>query len=99
MGGLLRVTVAWRLLRISVDQRCEGVEVQLVAAAGPVLPVRVDRGELVGRFTGLTLSPEEPWEVPFMLPARMSKPFWLRCFVVQPAGIRVLDPIDEMKVS
>ncbi len=94
-GGLLGR--GRRLLRVSVDQECTGVELRLVVAEGAV-PAGPESGRTVQRFTGVRLDPDAPWEVPFTLP-RAVRPYWLRCFVVQPAGIRVVDPVDEMLVS
>jgi len=89
-----------RLLRVTVDQPCAGVELILVAAPGLVLPIRPEQGRAAVHVTGLALTPELPWEAPFTLPSGPPKPRWLRCFVKQPAGVRVTDPpIDEMKVS
>ncbi|MEH0844166.1 hypothetical protein V6U81_17400 [Micromonospora sp. CPCC 205711] len=88
-----------RLLSVEVDQPCEGVELVLVAASGVAMPARAERGRVVSRVTGLSLHPDAPWQLPFILPAGLAKPYWLRCFVVQPPGARVTDPIDEMKVS
>ncbi|MDP9793127.1 hypothetical protein J2S43_001639 [Catenuloplanes nepalensis] len=96
VGGLL--SRGRRLLRVSVDQPCAGVELHLVVASGIAMPAKPDSGRTVQRFTGLTLDPDSPWEVPFTVP-KSERPYWLRCFVVRPGGIRVVDPIDEMKVS
>jgi hypothetical protein len=96
VGGVL--SRGRRILRVSVDQPCEGVELHLVVSGGIAMPARPDAGETVQRFIGLKLEPGAPWEVPFVVP-RHARPYWLRCFVVQPHGIRVVDPIDEMKVS
>ncbi|GAA1635895.1 hypothetical protein [Actinoplanes couchii] len=87
-----------RLLRVTVDRVCEDVELHLVVAGGPAMPTRPEQSESLLRFTGLTLAPGDPWEVPFTV-AKRPKPYWLRCFVVRPHGIRVVDPIDDMKVS
>ena len=89
-----------RVLRVNVDQPCEGLELILVAAPGEVMPVRAEQGRAAVHVSGITLIPGRPWEVPFTLPSGAPKPRWLRCFVKQPAGVRVTDPpIDEMKVS
>jgi hypothetical protein len=87
-----------RLLRVRVDQECTDVDLELVVAEGDAMPARPENGRTVQRFTGLRLDPDTPWEVPFTVP-RAGRPYWLRCFVLRPAGIRVVDPIDEMKVS
>ncbi len=88
-----------RLLRVEADRPCDGVELRLVAAAGLAMPTRPDQGRLLEHVSGLALRPGVVWEAEFALPSRLSKPFWVRCFVVQPAGLRVIDPVDEMKVS
>ncbi|GGN18259.1 hypothetical protein FHR83_004108 [Actinoplanes campanulatus] len=87
-----------RMLRVTVDRTCEGVELRLVVVPGNALPARPDAGETLLHFTGLRFEADTPWEVPFTVPRR-SRPGRLRCFVVSPRGIRVVDPIDEMKVS
>lgn len=96
VGGLF--SQGRRLLRVTVDRVCEGVELHLVVASGAAMPTRPDGGETVRRFTGLKLEPGAGWEAPFTLP-KLPRPYWLRCFVTHPRGIRVVDPIDEMKVS
>ncbi|RAO16294.1 hypothetical protein MED15_03813 [Micromonospora noduli] len=88
-----------RLLSVDVDQPCEGVELLLVAASGVAMPARPERGRVVSRVTGLSLHPDVAWQLPFTLPTGLSKPYWLRCFVIRPPDARVTDPIDEMKVS
>ncbi|MGC5052858.1 hypothetical protein ACLQ2S_15555 [Micromonospora sp. DT48] len=87
-----------RLLTVEVDQPCDGVELLLVAAPGLAMPARPERGRVVRRVTGLSLRPDAPWQLSFTLPTGIDKPYWLRCFVIRPAGARVADPIDEMKV-
>ncbi|MEU8086553.1 hypothetical protein AB0B57_23445 [Micromonospora sp. NPDC049101] len=88
-----------RLLSVDVDQPCEGVELLLVAASGVAMPARPERGTVLSRVTGLSLHPDAPWQLPFTLPTGLTKPYWLRCFVIRPPNARVTDPIDEMKVS
>ncbi len=88
-----------RLLTVEVDQPCEGVELVLVAAAGPAMPVRPEQGTVVARITSLSLRPDAPWQLPFTAPTGLAKPYWLRCFVIRPPGARVTDPVPEMKVS
>jgi hypothetical protein len=87
-----------RTLRVTVDQPCDGVELHLIVAGGIAMPARPESGDTILRFTGMRLSPDVPFEEEFTVP-KHAKPYWLRCFVVQPGGIRVIDPIDEMKVS
>jgi len=87
-----------RQLRIAVDRPCEDVELVLVAASGPAMPAQPGRGTELAHYTRLALEPDEPWTAPFQLP-RLPTPYWMRCFVVRPAGVRVVDPINEMKVS
>jgi hypothetical protein len=96
VGGVL--SRGRRLLRVSVDRPCQDVELHLVVSTGLAMPARPESGETLQRFTGLKLDPATPWEVPFTV-TRHSRPYWLRCFVVNPQGIRVVDPITEMKVA
>jgi hypothetical protein len=83
---------------VSVDQPCDSVELRVVATGGIAMPARPESGETIRHFIGIRLSPDVPFEAEFTVP-KLAKPYWLRCFVVQPGGIRVIDPIDEMKVS
>lgn len=98
-GGTVNPFSRRRLLRVESDQPCDGVELRLVAAAGLAMPTRPEQGQLVEHVSGLALRPGVPWEAPFTLPSRLPKPYWLRCFVVRPSELRVIDPVDEMKVS
>jgi hypothetical protein len=96
VGGVL--SRGRRLLRVTVDRPCQDVELHLVVSTGNAMPARPESGETLQRFVGLRFEPDQPWEVPFTV-TRHSRPYWLRCFVVQPQGIRVVDPITEMKVA
>jgi hypothetical protein len=96
VGGVL--SRGRRLLRVTVDRPCRDVELHLVVSTGLAMPSRPESGTTLQRFTGLRLDPDTPWEVPFTV-TRHNRPYWLRCFVVQPQGIRVVDPITEMKVA
>jgi hypothetical protein len=88
-----------RRLRVSVDRACRGVELKLVAARGVAMPAAHEQGRVLHHFTGLDLTPGEQWDAAFELPKGLPKPYWLRCFVLNPVGVRVADPILEMKVS
>jgi hypothetical protein len=85
---------------VTVDNGCTGVDLSVVAAAGPVIPLRVEQGVVVERFVNLTLAAGVPLELEFRPPAGIRRPFWIKCFVTRPAAVMVTDPpIGEMKVT
>ncbi|MBU2668234.1 hypothetical protein KOI35_32455 [Actinoplanes bogorensis] len=90
---------AQRELEIVSDHACDGLELAVVVAPGRVMPSRLEPEVEVERFAGLALVPGVPIALPFAVP-RTPKPYWIRCFVVQPAGVTLIDPpIAELKVS
>ena len=70
----------------------------MVAAPGPAMPVRAEQGTVLEQLSQITLTADAPSTVPFTVP-RLRKPYWIRCFVLRPDGVKVIDPIDDMKVS
>jgi hypothetical protein len=59
-----------------------------------------DQGVELVREPGVHLHPGEPVGIEIEVPATISRPYWIRCFVAKPDGYAVTDPpIDQMKVS
>ena len=72
----------------------------MVAAAGVAMPVRAAQGTQLARQSGVHISPGTSYPIPVEVPASLSRPYWIRCFVEKPEGYAVTDPpIDQMKVS
>ncbi|WP_326561232.1 hypothetical protein [Micromonospora sp. NBC_01796] len=88
-----------RILRATVDADCRGVDLVVVASTGLAMPLRPDQGMVVNRFTGLTFARGVPLTFHIEIPARMRRPYWVRCFVDGPENVSVTDPpIDSLKV-
>jgi hypothetical protein len=86
-----------RVVTLTVDRECPGLVVVFVVAPGSVLPMRPDQGEVLHRHEFEAGATSQVIEVE--LPERLRKPYWMRCFVEQPAGISVADPpVATMKV-
>ncbi|WP_224401685.1 hypothetical protein [Pseudonocardia sp. ICBG1034] len=95
MFGGLRCTVTF-----DADVPVPGVEVVLVGASGRVMPRDADAGvEILRRQVAVT--PGVPLTLPEVtLPPVLRKPFWLRCFLVDPGTALLVDPpVSQMKVS
>ena len=95
-----RVQDRQRIVALSSDEACDGLEVVVVAAPGVAMPRRAEQGTELARRDGVGISPGVPVSIPFEMPASFSRPYWIRCFVRHPDGLAVTDPpIDQMKVS
>ncbi|GAB3408088.1 fibronectin type III domain-containing protein [Flindersiella endophytica] len=87
-----------RVITLTVDRACPGLVVVFVVAPGSVLPMRPEQGDVLHRHEFEPGSTEQVFEIE--LPERLRKPYWMRCFVEQPAGVSVADPpVATMKVS
>ncbi|HEU4348378.1 MAG TPA: hypothetical protein VFR35_11375 [Actinoplanes sp.] len=95
-----RVRDRQRVVALTSNQDCDDLEVVVVAAAGVAMPVRAAQGTELARQSGVHISPGTSYPIPVEVPASLSRPYWIRCFVEKPAGYAVTDPpIDQMKVS
>lgn len=89
-----------RTLTVSADRDCAGLELVLVAASGLVMPRRREQGTEIARMRGLVLRQGSPETFDVDVPSSIRRPYWLKCFVVAPAGTQLTDPpVTEMKVS
>jgi hypothetical protein len=78
------------------EHRCSGVQVRMVASPGPVMPTSADE-KVVLLDRRLDLDPGEPVEFKVNVPKVISKPYWVRCFVVG-GNARLCDPpIPQLK--
>jgi hypothetical protein len=78
------------------DESCAGVQVQMVALPGRVMPARAEGG-FVLLDTTLTLQPGVPVEHHVTVPRPVKRPYWVRCFVVGAGAILVDPPISSLK--
>jgi len=95
-GGVRRLLGRSRLRRVTVtaDGPCAG-DLLVVAAAGTVMPLRPDAGEVIARqaLTGRLVLDVE-------VPERIGRRYWIRCFVEGAAGTRLVDPpLSTLKVD
>jgi hypothetical protein len=89
-----------RLLRLVADQSCTGVALAVVVTPGLVMPLRVEQGTVVERFTDLAFSPGAPLAFELELPDGVRKPYWIRCFATSPEHVTMVDPpVAELKVA
>lgn len=78
------------------DESCAGVQVQMVALPGRVMPARAEGG-FVLLDTTLTLRPGVPVEHHVTVPRPVKRPYWVRCFVVGGGAALVNPPISSLK--
>jgi len=75
------------------------VTLVLVAAAGPVMPLSADAGIEMLRQT-VVVEPGVPLVLPEAIVPGLRKPYWLRCFLAEPAPALLVDPpVSQLKVS
>jgi hypothetical protein len=78
------------------EHGCSDVQVRMVASPGPVMPTSAE-DKFVLLDTRLELGPGKPAEYKVNVPKAISRPYWVRCFVVG-GNARLLDPpITELK--
>ncbi|WP_412542645.1 hypothetical protein R8Z50_09195 [Longispora sp. K20-0274] len=88
-----------RIVTVSADRPCAGLELVVVLAPGIVMPSTAAHGTELARWTG-DLTPGAPATFELELPASARAPYWLRCFVTRPADVVAVDPpINELKVA
>ncbi|GIG59205.1 hypothetical protein Lfu02_35770 [Longispora fulva] len=88
-----------RVVTVSADRPCAGLELVVVLAPGIVTPSTAEHGTHLARWTG-DLTPGVPATFELELPASARAPYWLRCFVVRPADVVAVDPpISDLKVA
>jgi hypothetical protein len=89
-----------RVVELRADQDCADVDITIVVSAGLAMPVRVDKDMAAFRFQGLRFQRESTLPLEFEIPAKTRRPYWIRCFVLQPTTVTLVDPpITELKVS
>lgn len=98
-GGLLRRGPRRIVITLSADRAVRGCEVVLVAAPGETMPREPEFGEEL-LHESLDLDPAAgPTRLEAPLP-RLSRPYWVRCFLLEPDGVRFIDPpVSQLKVS
>lgn len=91
MGGLSCVVT------LSSVELLGGVTVIIVAATGNAMPLSAAAGvELLRR--PIVIEPAVPVVLTAPVP-RLPKPYWLRCFLAEPAPALLVDPpVDQLKV-
>ncbi|MBW0011515.1 MAG: hypothetical protein JO063_15620, partial [Pseudonocardiales bacterium] len=90
-GGTVRV-------RLTATQPVGHAVVLVVVAPGPVMPRRPTDGRVVLR-SGLDLAAGHEVALRAELP-RVRRPYWVRCFLEDSAGPRLIDPpTTQLKVS
>jgi hypothetical protein len=82
------------VLSVSTDRDCPGVRLEVLVAPGELIPLDVDRGEVVRRLGPLDLARGVTREFPMPWPdvPRRERPYWIRCFVREPRPVSVVDP-------
>jgi hypothetical protein len=78
------------------EHGCSDIQIRAVASPGPIMPTSTE-GKFVILDERLELGPGKPAEYKVTVPKAISKPYWVRCFVVG-GDARLLDPpITELK--
>jgi hypothetical protein len=77
-------------------ERCQGVQVRMIALPGRVMPARAEGG-VVLLDTSLNLEPGVPVEHHVTVPRHVKRPYWVRCFIVGGRARLIDPPILNMK--
>lgn len=95
LAGGVKCTVT-----LSGSEAVPAVTLILVGAAGPIMPLSADAGIEVFRQS-VVVAPGVPVVLPEVaVPGALRKPYWLRCFLAEPAPALLLDPpVSQLKVS
>ncbi|MGC5031776.1 hypothetical protein [Micromonospora sp. DT229] len=99
-SGLRHRLSRHRLLEVVADQDCVGVDLTVVVSSGLVMPLRVEQGTEVDRFTGLAFARQSPLTFEVEIPRTVRKPYWIRCFADGQVQLTMIDPpVAELKVT
>jgi hypothetical protein len=80
----------------SCEEGCAGVQVQMVALPGRVMPTSAEGGFVI-LDTTLALTPGVPVEHHVTVPRAVKRPYWVRCFVTGGRARLVDPPISSLK--
>jgi hypothetical protein len=77
-----------------------GATLLLVGARGHAMPRTPTAGVEIFREP-LTITPGVPLVLPEVaVPSSLRKPYWLRCFLAEPAPAQLVDPpVSQLKVA
>ncbi len=88
----------WCVVTLSGAQPVVGVTIIIVAAPGHAMPPSPEAGVELLRQR-VVIDPAAPVVLEAAVP-RLPKPYWLRCFLAEPAHVQLLDPpLSQLKVS
>jgi len=85
---------------LSAAETVPGATLILVGSSGAVMPLSVDAGiELLRK--PVLVEAGVPVVLPEVtVPGELRKPYWLRCFLAEPASVLLVDPpVSQLKVS
>ncbi len=86
------------VVTLSGAEPVSGVTLIIVAAAGPAMPLSPEGGVELLRQP-VVIDPAAPVVLEAPVP-RLRKPYWLRCFLAEPAPALLVDPpVSQLKVS
>jgi hypothetical protein len=92
-----------RVVTVSGAARCEGIRLVVIAAPGSVMPLRPDaaRRTVLADRSDVVIGTGHTEVIEVEVPPTMRRPYWLRCFLLEPAaGVTLVDPpADTMKVD
>ena len=89
-----------RVIEVVADGNCSGVDLLVVVAGGAVMPLHAGQGEIVGRFSAMSMSGGESKRFTVEIPRGTRRPYWVRCFAEPSGVVTVVDPpVTTMKVA
>jgi hypothetical protein len=98
-GAIGRLRRRRAQVTVTAHQSCLGVDLAVAVSAGPIMPLRVEDGDAVHRFSDLTFAAGQPQSFAVPIHESFERPFWVRCFVESPADAVVDDPaVSEMRL-
>lgn len=97
-GGLGRLDSRSKKVIFQTDEDPAEVQVRIVAVPGRIIPTSANAG-IVLLETTLALKPGVPVEYRVTVPRSVTRPYWVRCFIVDGSGRLVDPPIPDLKVA
>jgi hypothetical protein len=88
------------VLTFTADRDCHDLRVEVLVAPGELVPLDVDRGEVIERLGPLDLLRDVTLEfsMPWPEVSKRERPYWIRCFFRAPQPVSVTDPTrDHMR--
>ena len=89
-----------RSLSVTADAACDGVELNIAAVPGSVMPLEAPAAAVIATAGPLRLAAGESHVVEVRIPSHVRRPYWIICRATPGSGVVMIDPpIAQMKVE